>query len=333
MENKIVSKFKSNPTDYYGMSIAASWAGVGSLMNSITMTHTYGLIPSMIWGFGNSIACIVFGIIACRLTTFRDLMRTKVMQYIIGVISVFQLWLNMNGIREIYDGTYIGTKGGTVIVYTVCILFILLLLKFGMIRNVLTDTWSWFAVMGIVFCLTVAAMCTTPDSAVTAPRLGLEWENMKVGLWKGFLLVPGPFTFPYFYKILDYNDSNDDETKKIDVRKSFTLGGILFGAYMLFTYVLAIVQFSPLLMFVKAVLISLIGISTISTFLYSEYIVFGRNLGLAINVVAVFFWPLFISMGVMGVWTLMASIRVYLVAGMLAIALIKSAVQRKEAAV
>lgn len=76
MENKIVSKFKSNPTDYYGMSIAASWAGVGSLMNSITMTHTYGLIPSMIWGFGNSTACIVFGLVACRLTTFRDHMGT-----------------------------------------------------------------------------------------------------------------------------------------------------------------------------------------------------------------------------------------------------------------
>lgn len=332
MENNIVSKFKSNPTDYYGMSIAASWAGVGSLMNSITLTHTYGLIPSMIWGFGNSVACIIFGLVACRLSTFRDLMRTKALQYIIGVMSVFQLWINMNGIREIYDGTVIGKTGGTVIVYTVCILFILLLLKFGMIRNVLTDTWSWIAVYGIVFCLTVAAMCTTPDSAVMTPHLGLEWENMKVGLWKGFLLLPGPFTYPYFYKILDYNDKNSDDTKKINVRKSFTLGGILFGAYMLFTYVLALVQFNPILMLVKAVLISLIGISTISTFLYSEYIVFGRRLGLAINVIAVLFWPFFISMGVMGVWTLMASIRIYLIAAMLAIALIRKAMRKGVAA-
>lgn len=29
----IKEKFKENPLAYYGLSIAASWAGVGSLMN------------------------------------------------------------------------------------------------------------------------------------------------------------------------------------------------------------------------------------------------------------------------------------------------------------
>ena len=48
----------------------------------------------------------------------------------------------MNGIREIFSDTIIGTTGGTIIVYTVCIGFIFMLLRFGMIRNVLTDPYQ-----------------------------------------------------------------------------------------------------------------------------------------------------------------------------------------------
>ena len=328
MIEKITQKFKSDPTLYYGLSIAASWAGVGSMMNSITLTQTYGLVPSMIWGFGNSIACIVFGLVACRLTTLRELMRSRTMMYLIGFMSIFQLWINMNGIHDIFGDTVIGTTGGTVIVYTVCIGFIFLLLKFGMIRNVLTDSGSWYMVLGLVAALTVAAVVSTGGRNLSVPALGLEWPNLRVGIWKGILLVPGPFTFPYFFKILDYNDRNEDRTKHINVQKSFTIGGLMFGAYMLFTYVLAMTSFSPVLNFIKAVLVSLIGISTISTFIYSEYIVFGQKLGFAINAAAVIFWPFLISLGVMGVWTLMASIRIYLVIAILFMALVLKAARR-----
>ena len=332
MLSEIKSKFMKNPTLYYGMSVAASWAGVGSLMNSITMTTSYGIVPSIIWGLANSIACVIFGIIACRLDTFRDLMRSRAMQCIIGIMSIFQLWLNMNGIHDIFSDTVIGARGGTIIVYVVCAAFIVMLLKLGMIRNVLTDTWSWYIVLTMIVCLTAVSMALTPGGALAIPKSGLDWPDMKVGLYKAMLLIPGPFTFPYFYKILDYNDQNEDGTSRIDVRVSFTLGGILFGAYMVFTYLLAMVLFTPVLNLVKAILVSIVGISTISTFLYSEYIVFGRKLGLAINTIAVAFWPMFISMGVMGIWTLMSEIRIYLVAGMFILTGIKAIMDRGEVA-
>lgn len=326
----IRDRFKDKPTTFYALSIAASWAGVGSLMNSITLTKTYGLLPSMLWGFGNSVACILFGLIACHLPTMRSLMRTKVMQYIIGIMSVFQLWINMNGIREIFADTVIGTTGGTVIVYAVCISFIILLLRFGMIRNVLTDSASWWIVYALVAVLTVAALAHS-GWTLNHMEIGSEWANVKVGLTKGFLLLPGPFTYPYFYKLLDYNDENPDATRQINIQRSFCLGGIMFGAYMVFTYILAAVEFSPGLNLLKAILVSLIGISTISTFIYSEYIVFGKKVGLAIDGVAVVLWPLFISLGVMGVWTLMAEIRIYLIAALLVAALVQKAVKRGKA--
>lgn len=328
MFSKTVSKFKTSPTMYYAMSIAASWAGVGSMMNSITLTIENGLIPSMIWGLGNSVACILFGLVACHLPTLRALMKTKLMRYLVGFMSIFQLWINMNGIREIFGDTFIGTTGGTVIVYAVCIGFIFLLLRFGVMRNVLTDSASWYGVYALIALLTVLAFAQS-GGAYNHIELGLEWDNLQVGITKGLLLLPGPFTYPYFFELLDYNDANSDHTRKVNIRRSFIYGGLMFGAYMLFTYALAFVRFGPALNFLKAVLVSLIGISTISTFILSEYIVFGRKLGLVIDGVAVLFWPLFIGLGVMGVWTLMAELRIYLIAVLLVAALIKHTVSRK----
>ena len=328
MFSKTTAKFKRSPTLYYAMSIAASWAGVGSMMNSITLTVESGLIPSAIWGFGNSVACVLFGLIACRMPTLRELMRTRLMRYIVGFMSVFQLWINMNGIREVFADTAIGVEGGTVIVYAVCICFIVLLLRFGMIRNVLTDSASWIGVYGLIALLTVIAFAQS-GGVYNSVSLGLEWSNLQVGITKGLLLLPGPFTYPYFFELLDYNDVNTDDTRMVNIRRSFILGGAMFGAYMLFTYALALVSFSPALNLLKAVLVSLIGISTISTFIYSEYIVFGKRLGLVIDGLAVLFWPLLMSLGVMGVWTLMAELRVYLIAALLLAALIKRVVRKK----
>ena len=90
---------------------------------------------------------------------------------------------------------------------------------------------------------------------------------------------------------------------------------------MAFAFALAFTEFSPMLNIIKAILISLVAISTISTFIYSIYVVFGAGLGLMIDLIAVAFWNVFMDMGVMGVWTLVASIRVYIVAGFILAAL------------
>ena len=53
-------RFTHKPQTYYALSIAATWAGIGSLMNGVTMTQTYGVIPSLIWVIGNILACVLF---------------------------------------------------------------------------------------------------------------------------------------------------------------------------------------------------------------------------------------------------------------------------------
>lgn len=73
------------------------------------------------------------------------------------------------------------------------------------------------------------------------------------------------------------------------------------------------VNFSPLLNTLKAILITIIALSSLSTYLYSEYLVFGENIGFLIDVLTVTSWQLVIPLGVMGIWTLMSELRVYII--------------------
>ena len=314
----ISERFKTRPLTYYGLSIAASWAGVGSLLNTITITKTLGVVPALIWTATNVFACVLFGIVINRLPTLREVIRTKVFYSIISLMAVFQIWYNMNGIREVFADTSLGLSGGTALAYATAVFFVVLLLWRGMIRNILTDGASWLAVYGLIVFITIAAIIHNNGEFIACP-MGLEADSLLTGTHKAFLLLPGPFTFIYFYELLNYNDANTDETKKVDMRQAFTLGGLFFGLYMIFAFTLAFVNFPPELNLIKAVLLTLVAVSSLSTFIFSIYLVFGRRLGLLIDTAAIVGWAQFMDMGV---WTLLASIRVYLVGAMIIAAVV-----------
>jgi hypothetical protein len=309
MFQSLQNKFKSKPSMFYSLSIAATWAGVGSLMVGIQMAQDYGIIPFLLWALGNTLACIVFGIFAPMIPKLRDVFRSKPMKIIVGLMCIFQVWLNMNGIQSIFADTPLTST-------------------FGMIRNVLTDRASWIAVYAVAFLLTIVAIIHSQGNMNV-----LTWgvDGIGNGLQKCLLLLPGAFLYPYFFEILDYNDANADGTKHINIRRAFINGGFLFGAYLIFTFLLAWTNFSPALNIVKAILVALVAVSTVSSFLYSIYITFGRKLGLAVNIAAIALWQFLIPLGVLGVWTLMSSIRIYIVIGSIAFAIAWHFTEKRKA--
>ncbi|MEE1199386.1 MAG: hypothetical protein U0L09_01925 [Christensenellales bacterium] len=329
MFSNIKQKFKSNPTVYYALSICATWAGIGSLMNGVTMTQTYGIIPSLIWVFGNVIACILFGAVALKIPKVREVFGSKIMRWVCGLMCVFQAWLSMNGTQAVFADTPLGADYGMFIAYALAVVFLIILLKYGMIRNVLTDGFGWIIVYLLAVGVTVAAMLHSRGNFNTIPMIA-DGDSMKQGIWKAILLLPGPFTYPYFFAILNYNDKNEDGTARVNVRRAFTLGGIFFGIYMAIIFALAWTQFSPALNVIKAFLITIIGASTLSSSMYSIYIAFGKKVGLVINGGLIALWAVLIPLGVMGMWTLMASVRIYFVAGAILFALIWNAVEKRK---
>lgn len=329
MLSTITQKFKSNPTVYYALSICATWAGIGSLMNGVTMTQTYGIVPSLIWVLGNTVACILFGAAALKIPKVREVFGSKVMRWVCGLMCVFQSWLSMNGTQAVFADTPLGADFGMFVAYALAVAFLIMLLRYGMIRNVLTDGAGWIVVYLMAVGVTVAAMIHSRGSFNAIPMIA-DGDSMKQGIWKAILLLPGPFTYPYFFEILNYNDKNEDGTARVNVRRAFTLGGIFFGIYMAIIFALAWTQFTPALNVIKAFLITIIGASTLSSSMYSIYIAFGKKVGLAINAGLIVLWAVLIPLGVMGMWTLMASVRIYFVAGAILFALIWNAVEKRK---
>lgn len=330
MFESITQRFKSNPTVYYALSICATWAGIGSLMNGVTMTQTYGIIPSLIWVFGNVIACILFGAVALKIPKVREVFGSKIMKWICGLMCVFQAWLSMNGTQTVFADTPLGKDYGMFIAYAMAVVFLIILLKYGMIRNVLTDGVGWIIVYALALLVTVAAMIHSRGSYNAIPAIA-DAGSMKTGIWKAILLLPGPFTYPYFFEILTYNDGNEDGTRTVNVQRAFTLGGIFFGIYMAIIFLLAWAQFTPALNVIKAFLITIIGASTLSSSMYSIYIAFGEKVGLAVNAGLIGGWAFLMPLGVMGMWTLMASVRIYFVAGAILFAICWNLWEKRKA--
>ena len=332
MLTAIKEKFKTNPKLYYALSICATWAGIGSLMNGVTMTQTYGWLPSLIWVIGNVLACIIFGAVALKIPKVRDVFGSRVMKWICGVMCIFQAWLSMNGTQTVFADTPLGADYGMAVAYVLAVVFLLILLKYGMIRNVLTDGFGWIIVYLLALGVTVAAAIHSRGSFNTIPMIADE-QALGQGIWKAILLLPGPFTYPYFFEILNYNEKNEDGTEKVNVKAAFTWGGIFFGIYMAIIFLLAWTQFTPALNIIKAFLITIIGASTLSSSMYSIYIAFGKKVGLAVNAGLIAFWAVLIPLGVMGMWTLMASVRIYFVGAGILFAICWNAYEKRRKAV
>lgn len=60
--NSLVTKFKGNPTWFYALSICATWAGAGSLIVGADTVQQMGVVPFLLWGAGNALSCVFFGI-------------------------------------------------------------------------------------------------------------------------------------------------------------------------------------------------------------------------------------------------------------------------------
>lgn len=330
MKLSITQRFKTKPRLWYAMSIAASWAGAGSLMNSTTMAKTIGVVPALIWCACNTLACIVFGLLIWKLPTIRRIMRTKACMLVLALFSVFQIWLAMTAVNDAWSGI-IGSTGAMLLSFGFALAFIIILYRHGIIANVLTDNGGMYIIYALVAVLAMVSLIAAKGNFASLP-LGLEKENLMEGAYKGLLLLPGPFTYPYFFKLVDYNERNEDSVSQCDIVQAFIGGGIGFGVYMVFAFSLIFTSISPALEVCKAILLTALAVSTLSSFVYSEYAVFGKKPGLCINLFAFGFWPLVAPLGVMGVWTLMAESRVYLILAMLVAAIILRVRGRKKVA-
>lgn len=310
-----IEQLKKSPRWIYGMSIAATWAGVGSLMNFDTLAHTAGMAPAILWMAFNVFACGLFGFVMTKWPSVRDVFAKKPVMWFLGLMAVFQAWSQMNGVLAAWEASPAGSIAGQAVVYLLTAFFVVYLLWRGVFRNAVTDSGAWIAIYALV---AVCAICSLVMSsgAMRVMDLGMTLEGVSSGVSNGVLLLSGPFTYAYFLELFAYNEENSDGVGKVDIFGAFKVASALFGAYMLFCVLFAFVEFNSTLSVLKAALLTFIGISSVSSCVFSIYVCFGKKLGFAINAGALALWQLLIPLGVMGAWQLMCNIRTPVVAAL-----------------
>lgn len=329
MFSKLKSRFSENPSFGYAMSIAATWAGAGSFIVGTQIAKENGIFPWLLWALGNTLTCIVFGLLAERFPKLRTVANSKPIQLLMGLMCVFQIWVNMNGIYEMLAPTVIGNTWAHIIVYALSVFFVVFYLKRATFRNVATDNMSWVLVYGIIAGLVIYSMLT--NGIHTIPTV-IDPVQIKSKAWLCITLSFGAFFYPTFWELLDYNEQNDENTKKIDMVKPFVTGGFLFAFYLLFVLAGAFTTYSPTVDLIKGILVSLVAVSSLSSFLYGAMVNFGTKIGAIIDVASIALWKLLVPMGVMGVWTLMQNVRIWMVLAMFAFSLIWHFAAKRKAA-
>lgn len=329
MFSKLKSRFKASPSMYYAMSIAATWAGAGSFIVGTKIAKESGIFPWLLWALGNTLTCIVFGLLALRFPKLRAVAKSKPVQILMGLMCVFQIWVNMNGIYEMLAPTVIGSRWAYIIVYAVSAFFILFYLKRATFRNVATDNMSWTLVYAIIAGLVLYSMFTNGVHGISTAIIPAQ---IRSNAWLCITLAFGAFFYPTFWELLDYNEHNEEETQKVDMTRPFIMGGFLFGFYLLFVLAGAFTTYSPAVDLIKGILVSLVAVSSLSSFLYGAMVNFGTKIGAVVDIASVALWRLLVPMGVMGVWTLMQNVRIWMVFAMFAAALVWHFAAKRKAA-
>ena len=115
------------------------------------------------------------------------------------------------------------------------------------------------------------------------------------------------------------------------MRKAFVNGGLLFGFYLLFVLAGAYTTYSPTVNLLKGILVSLIAISSLSSFIYGAMVNFGKKLGVIIDIGSVALWQLLVPMGAMGVWTMLQNVRIWMIIAMFIAAFIWHCIEKRKA--
>lgn len=312
---------------YYAISICATWAGAGSFIVGTQVAKEAGILPWLLWAFGNTMTCIVFGLLSNSFPKLREVANSKPIQLLMGFMCIFQVWVNMGGVYESLSATVIGQTISYAFVYGISFAFLIFYLKNATPRNVLTDDFSWSFVYLLIFGVVLISIF---QNGITGIPIGAEIGQLKAKGWTMITLTFGGFFYPTFWELLDYNDKNEDKTKKVDMRQAFIYGGLMFGFYLIFVLLGALSEYSEVTALLRGILVSLVAISSLSSFIYGTLINLGKKLGVVVNIVTIAGWQFLVPLGVMGIWTIMQNVRIWMVLGMFIIALVWNLLEKNN---
>lgn len=228
-------------------------------------------------------------------------------------IQLFAYWMNLQAIYESMTGgvdietvRLLSPTAGLIVAATVAVLLSVFIYYRGLPGSIQTDRGQFAlqvgACLGIV--ATGLAIGVPLQSFPTTTGVDAGWA-----LWAMLGLLAGPFLDAQHWQRME----------RADTARPALWAGVWFGGYMLAVYgaglVLSRAALLPSLLFALVALA--IGSSTIDSAAAALQRLTSRRAALGIGIGATLLWPLVQNLGVVNLWTIYASGRVFVVAGLL----------------
>lgn len=293
--------------------MAASWSWGVSAVVGISVLHGLGFGAFAVWTAANILAVPLFGFVASRLPTLRPLLKSRPAVLAMILIQVFAFWMNMQGVYEVGTGntalqtaTLLPPTLTTVALVVLALGIVGFIHRTGFEGSVSTDKGQYALQLGACILIVLVALflgAQRPTISTTGVS-GYQWA-----VWAGLGLLSGPFLDAQQWQRLEATDT----------AASLWAGG-WFAVYMVAVAGAGAVlsETAPLLTALLLVVALAVGTSTMDSAAAAlQYLLTSRRASLVVAALAVLIWPLTHSLGVLGIWTIYASARVFVVAGML----------------
>lgn len=296
-----------------GLSMAASWSWGASAAVGIGILLTRGQAAFWIWTMANILAVPLFGLVYTRWPALRGLIDLRAVVLPMVAIQVFAYWMNMQAAYEAATGGIdietVAFVGGGVALFGVIGLALALSLfiyRAGLPGSITTDVGQFSVQVGACLGIAVLGLALgTPIQHIPSTAV----QDVSWGLWAALGLLSGPFLDAQHWQRLE----------QADTARPAVWAGAWFGGYMLSVWSAGLVlsRSTPLLSVLFLAVVVAIATSTIDSAAAALQRLTSRWAALAIGAVAAVSWPLVRSMGVVSLWTLYASGRVFVVGGLL----------------
>ena len=281
-----------------GVSLAASWAWGVSVVVGMEIFQGKGLAAFVIWAAGNSLALLLFGVLALKVKgglTLHDVTGSKFMHGFAFAIQFFSVLANMTALK--IAAIILGLPP---LIFTICVCAVVIVYTWrgGLRASIETDLLQFMIWMVLLLVAVLLGDWGSNGGAISPS----SFADVRWATWGAVTLLAAPFVDQQLWQ------------RRFALRenslKPFVVGAVCFAAYMVLVGFAAYYN-------VDSVVIGLVILMVAMSTLDSAFIAVAcyakrspaRGRLLALVVFAAAFLFLLLDVGLLELWTFYSSLR------------------------
>lgn len=287
------------PNLYLGTSIAISWAWGTSLILGMQIAQTKGVGAFLLWAAANCLTLVLFGQLYKRGIVTEKILDKPGIRPAMLVIQCFCLLIQMKVLYDVllpFCSNQLVAQG---ITSMVGILFVLAMFRKGLSTSVFTDNFQ--GALTVIALVGMLGACLY-EAVPGVPLPSSDGDAMLWASWSGCILLSGIIT-----------DLQHWQRAKLDThRYAFETAAGLFAFYLSLVFLLSTFQLNALAQGLLLVAVLGVTTSTIDSIAVALHTMAGKVIGTAVGVVLCITWSLFVSVGLLSLWSYAGIFRVAL---------------------